>query len=295
MKTNMKLIIVAVIAIFTLSSCGPVRYSIDLEKKVDPEYKVDFGHSFPGVVALSQTNGEDSVILTQIAIGIAEKFEEEYSFPEGSIPIYSIVEDMADINDPAAVNYLHKAVGTDVLIILSSFSVGDFDVIYSDEKAYYNNQYLDQIIVDLPYNLTINVFKTGAEKSLAAIPVRDRVDWLLYSQDKVSEVKAIDNIREKILPSFKEIGVNAVSYFTPRWIKDTKDLFVYDNERWTDAFEFAYMFQWDKAMDIWMEEAQKSNTEKAACAAYNLSVACDVLGMEELSKDWRKRYDNFNK
>ena len=173
MKTRMKLIVIAALAIFTLSSCGPVRYSIDLDRKIDPEYKVDFGTGFPGVIALSHSGNKDSLILNQLAIGVAEKFEEELNLEEGTVPVYTIDENMADVTDPSAVNYLHKAVGTDILFIVSSFDMGKFNVIYSDEKAYYDNQFLNQIIVELPYKLTVNVFKTGVERSLATVPVND--------------------------------------------------------------------------------------------------------------------------
>ena len=39
-------------------------------------------------------------------------------------------------------------------------------------------------------------------------------------------------------------------------------------------------------MEIWLEEAQSKNTLRSGYAAHNISVACEILGMEELGRSW---------
>ena len=61
---------------------------------------------------------------------------------------------------------------------------------------------------------------------------------------------------------------------------------MYNNASWTQAYYYAYMFEWEKAMEIWLEEAQSKNTLRSGYAAHNISVACEILGMEELGRSW---------
>ena len=85
---------------------------------------------------------------------------------------------------------------------------------------------------------------------------------------------------------------------TPRWETVNVSLYVYDNAQWTEACRLAYLFEWEKAMNIWLEEAASPDTKKAACAAYNISVACEMLDMNDMAEEWKTRSErlfNYNR
>ena len=279
--------------IVSISSCAPAKYSLEMERKVNPEYKVDFDKRFPGIVTCNSGIVSDSVLLSQVALGMAEKIEENLNIDGGSIPVYAVSADSINLKDSEVRAYLHKAVGTDILIFLHNFSTEDFKVKYKQEKAYYNNQFLNQIVVKLFYNLNVSIYEDNMETKLADFRLNDMMDWLLYSENKIDDVMAISKVSNRINTSFKDLGGVAVDKFMPHWDKDVQSLYVFQDERWATAFEYAYKFQWEKAMEIWMREAEKNNARKAACAAYNISIACKVLGMDDLSKQWMERYINF--
>ncbi len=66
-------------------------------------------------------------------------------------------------------------------------------------------------------------------------------------------------------------------------------IYYFDSETWIKALEHAYNFEWQKALEIWLGEADNPDRDKAYCAAYNISVACEVLEMEDMAYLWKER------
>jgi hypothetical protein len=52
------------------------------------------------------------------------------------------------------------------------------------------------------------------------------------------------------------------------------------------AYNHALAFAWDEAMKIWMELVKGDNAKEVACAAFNMSVACEMQGNFELAQKW---------
>ena len=55
-----------------LTACGPLTYTIPVEKRAGSADNVDFQGMLPGIVTLTAKGDSDSVLLSSFAIGMAE-------------------------------------------------------------------------------------------------------------------------------------------------------------------------------------------------------------------------------
>jgi hypothetical protein len=70
------------------------------------------------------------------------------------------------------------------------------------------------------------------------------------------------------------------------WKREQYSLYYFESDEWYTALEKAEALQWKAAMDIWMGQLESGNVLKRACAAYNLSTACYMLGDYNLASEW---------
>lgn len=70
------------------------------------------------------------------------------------------------------------------------------------------------------------------------------------------------------------------------WKREQYSLYYFESDEWYTALEKAEALQWKAAMDIWMGQLESGNVLKRACAAYNLSTACYMLGDYGLASEW---------
>ena len=70
------------------------------------------------------------------------------------------------------------------------------------------------------------------------------------------------------------------------WKREQYSLYYFESDEWYTALEKAEALQWKAAMDIWMSQLESGNVLKRACAAYNLSTACYMLGDYNLASEW---------
>ncbi len=99
-----------------------------------------------------------------------------------------------------------------------------------------------------------------------------------------AEISTVETVAADTLSVAKE---------DPAWKTINLMIYYYESENWIQALEYAYNFEWKKALDIWLLEADSLNSRKAYCAAHNISVACEVLEMNELAREWRERAEKL--
>ena len=56
--------------------------------------------------------------------------------------------------------------------------------------------------------------------------------------------------------------------------------------KWESAYYLALDFKWEQAMDVWLELVKGGAPEKQGAAAYNLAVACEILGKYNTALKW---------
>lgn len=286
-----KLLLTTVLPLLSVFvSCGPVTYTLPVERCSGQELNVDLRGTLPGIVSVVMHGDRDSALLSAFAVGMAEQLETGLGLDSGAVPVYSMYADDINMNDSAAMAYLHAAAGVENLIMLDSMDVGEFSVTVPVEKAYSGGSFLQQTVVSLPYSIRVQVFGSPQPDPLEVWKEDQVMEWTLFSDVSLNRLKALEKVNSELEKSFISMGAAAAEKFMPQWETVNKMLYVYNDRKWTEACRLAWLFEWDKAMDIWYGEADSPNTRKAACAAHNLSVACEILGMDDLSAQWEARF-----
>lgn len=286
-------LLIALTMLAVLTSCGPLTYTLPVEKRSESEAAVDFAGTLPGIVTLTERGDSDSALLAALAIGVAERLEQELGLDSASVPVYSMYADEVDMQDRAVVEYLHAAVGVEFLIVADSLEVGEFSVRMPAEKAYTQGGFMMQTVVSLPYRVRIQVLDSREDRPVASLDEDDVMEWTLLSETPLTRLRAVERVDGELSGSFRSMGGDIASEFVPRWETVNKTLYVYDNSRWTEACRLAYLFEWEKAMEIWYAEADSPDIRKAACAAHNLSVACEILEMDDMAAQWKARSEQL--
>ena len=179
------------------------------------------------------------------------------------------------------------------LIVADSLCVGEFSVMMPDEKAYVDGAFLQQTTVNLPYTLRVQVFDSREEEPVDEYSGRDNMQWTLFSDGPLTRLRAVEKVDSELADSFRSLGSTVAARYTPKWETVHKTLYVYNESKWTEACRLAYLFEWEKAMEIWYGEADSPDVRRAACAAHNLSVACEILELNDMAAQWKARSEEL--
>lgn len=282
-----------IVSLLAVAACGPLTYTIPVEKRAGSADNVDFQGMLPGIVTLAAKGDSDSVLLSSFAIGMAERIETDLELDSGSVPVYSMYAEEVNMNVPDMLDYLHSATGVEFLIVADSLCVGEFSVMMPDEKAYVDGAFLQQTTVNLPYTLRVQVFDSREEGPVDEYSGRDNMQWTLFSDGPLTRLRAVEKVDSELADSFRSLGNTVAARYTPQWETVHKTLYVYNESKWTEACRLAYLFEWEKAMEIWYGEADSPDVRRAACAAHNLSVACEILELNDMAAQWKARSEEL--
>lgn len=276
-----------------VTSCGPVTFTLPVERMTGGVNAVDFQGTLPGVVSLVQRGDSDSALLSALAVGIAERLEADLGLDSGAVPVYSMYADEVSTAFREDVEYLHAAAGVEFLIVADSMYVGEFSVEIPDGKAYLQGGFMQQTVVSLPYNIRVQVFDSRRPEPVTALTENDIMEWTLLSDTPLTRLRAVERVNSELGSSFRTLGGSLAERFLPGWETVNKMLYVYDDNKWNEACRLAYLFEWEKAMEIWYGEADSPDVRRAACAAHNLSVACEILELNDMAAQWKARSEEL--
>ena len=133
---NRNLLVFAVSAIMAASCGAPLSLSVPVEKRVRSENNVDFSGGTVAVVGISPLGYKDSVLLSSMAMGVAERLESDLGADSGSIYVYTMFSSQIGTSSPADVKYMAAYTGVDFLRVLDSLQVGDDSEVHPDERVY---------------------------------------------------------------------------------------------------------------------------------------------------------------
>lgn len=281
MKANLSTIGLISVAILTLCSCAPGVQLIDVEKRVAPRYNVEL--SGKSIAVFSALDGRcDSTVISDLSKGIASSLEKRLSREEGSIFVYNIKTDSASLNDPELIRDLSVKSNSDIILILSDVKIYDAGIYLNRlPGADYHTTY-----VQMPFSLKLDLFDGITAANVADITQRDTLLWEILSRNQLRESVLNYKIKESFSGALTDIGKSVSGNFFETWERDSRTLYFLFGNSWQEAIIAASEFNWSKASKIWLEAVSSANDKVAACAAYNLAVACEMQGKKELALEW---------
>ena len=95
----------------------------------------------------------------------------------------------------------------------------------------------------------------------------------------------------------KTFSQTATESFLSNWAEEAFFFYNFDSSsQWNKAHSSLEDFKWRKAMDVWMEIAEKnSSATQKSCAAFNIANASYILGDLDLALRWLDMSDKLEK
>ena len=263
----MKRITIYLLSLLALmTSCGPVRYAVNVEMRYPSRAGVELAGKLLSVVYLEN----DDTAAVAFSGGMAESFartlETDYGTDEGSVGVYR----------------MRRADGADYAFkdsLLTLLVDTDADVVFLVDTVRMADSRPGSGVV--PFTVTLYCFD-GMDPS-----------------EKIYAYSGTSNVRVDKTAGMSEegkiVGVQLASSFRSQWKHEQYSIFYFENEKWYRPLELAAEYDWKGAMELWFGLLSSQDMLKRSCAEYNIAVACYMLGDYELAGEWLDRSDADNK
>ena len=286
------------LAMSVMVSCGPSKYTMHLEMRHPSKAGMNMDGKILSVVYLESGQQLQDGFTSYMAGGLAESLRKNYGTGEGSVGVYKMLRSAGgdySVKD-TLVNILVDT-GSDVVFLIDDVKLGEMSVGGRTKVSYpaaQDSSYINTCSV--PYTIKMYGFdamnkseqvKTFSGTSVAQVSV--------YSDGRLPEdvlrTKAYENLPEEGWTVGEFVGLS----FEPQWKVEGFSIIYFDSEKWMQALQKADELDWKGAMDIWFELADSNDMLKRASAAYNISLACFIMGDYRLAKEWLDLSDQENK
>lgn len=262
----MKRLIISIISIIVLlTSCGPVRYGLNVEMRYPSKSGIDLAGKLLSVVYLENIDTAALAFNSAMAESFASVLETDYGTGEGSVGVYSMrpVNAATYAVKDSLINLLVET-GSDVVFFLDTVKLGA-------------NSPASKMT---PFTVTMYCF--------------DGMD----ASEKIYAYSGTSNVRlggsTSVQKEGKTVGLQLSSSFKSQWKHEQYSIMYFETEKWYDALELAAQYDWTGAMKIWFELLGSRDMLKRSCAEYNIAVACYMMGDLDLATEWLDRSDNDN-
>lgn len=250
-------------AVLLLSSCGPSRHAIHVEMRHPSKAGIDLTGKIVSVVYYSGGDAFESQAVENMALGFAEVIEKDNDSGEGSVGVYSV--------DRRSGDYAVK----DSLVNLVIQTDGD--VVFL----------MDATLAD-----EMTAEGTSVKVTLYCYNGLDKDDAVRkFTGNTVIPSSSQDALLSDALATGKRVAES----FKAQWKHEQYSIAYYDSIKWYEALERAEQYDWKGAMDVWFEFLDSGDALKRASAAYDIAVACYMLGDFDLASQWLDRSDAENK
>ena len=275
--------------LFAVVSCGPSKYTMHLETRQPSKAGVDLAGKNLSVIYLEDGSSVQDGFNACMAEGFASYLEKDYGTGEGSVGVFRMAR--SEGGDYASRDTLFNLLmdtGSDVVFLLDAVEFGEMSVAGRSNVSYKTSADSSVLNVgSIPFTLKMYCFdamneaeevKTFGGTAIAQPPVFS--DGSL-TPDQLKE-KAYEALAEEGWAAGELVGAS----FASQWKIEGYSVIYFDSVKWLEALEKADNLDWKGAMDIWFGLLDSKDILKRSGAAYNISLACYMLGDYKLAEEW---------
>ncbi|MEF9986890.1 MAG: DUF6340 family protein [Bacteroidales bacterium] len=294
MNTFLKNTTIIITIILLLSGCAPQAQFFNVDVKRQDVQDVQFNGGKAAVFSITNSTPRDSIRISNASLGLAEKLEKDRNMKPGEIPVFSIPQTEFSgfsTDKTEALKLYDKAYLQDLMLK----SDGDIQIFVNNLKFYqYSvNKLTDELPQEyggvnilLPYSIEMQIYNALQDSLLYSKTHIDTVymQVVIVNKDNASIANAIAANLSNVS---RKIGENLASKLTVQWETQERMLITYAGEAaWEKPYLLAQDFKWKEAIDLWIELSSSPNPKRAAFAAYNVAVACEMTEQFPLAMEW---------
>lgn len=277
--------LLAFATILVAASCSPQLYSLHLEQRGASQSGLDLAGKSIAVTYLESGFGRDSVFALNMADGFAAEMEADYFDGQQTIGLYRMLKDMGrDYSEKDTLVNLVMDTGGDVVFL---FDVPEFGTMTMSSRKYHSPD-SSKAVVSFPCSIAMYVYDSMDKRDTVRVfRGNTSISQAIVLPNGLSDAEAFPYVWNELTDAGVATGRKAAGRFLSTWTGGQFSLYYFDtNEYWAEALSFAREFRWQEAMDIWLQLVTKKNANQRMCAAYNLAVACYILGQYDLAEQW---------
>ena len=283
-RCKYKLVYLLSAVIFT-ASCSPSLYELAVD--VRQPASVSIANIEDKSIAVYVTAEENSAVddnaslPIRFASGLAAGLEKNLGLDEGAVYVYNHYPENGA--SPYAMDYiqsLSRQADSDMLILVENVQVSDFTLIDNVAVTAQSVQYMHAL-----FEGNFSVYDGTTAELIAQKNIKDTVYWELLSNNSTTRSSRTGGVEVAVNSITSRIGDDVADIFFAKWKRESRYLYVY-NSLWRSAFNYARAFEWDRAIAVWSAELTQKGGYKAACAAINIAVGCEMTGRADLALEW---------
>ncbi len=285
-------------AVSCLVSCGPSKHAIHVEMRHPSKAGVELTGKAVSIVYLENGKRMDTDFCESMADGFAYALENDYGVENGSFGIYRMHRnpDGNYASRDSLFNILMDT-GADLVFLFDTVKFGNMSVGGPSKVAYAaspDSSYISSGTV--PFTVKLYCFDAmNQDGKVKAFGGTTLAKPEVYSNGKDDSTIAARKAWKVLGTEGWDAGLEIAESFKSQWKHEQYSIVYYENEKWLKALVSADNYNWKVAMDIWLELLDTNNLMKRSCAAFNISVACYMLGDYPLATAWLDRSDADNK
>lgn len=293
-----KILFPAVAAMLLAVSCGPSKHAVHVEMRHPSKAGVELAGKNVSVVYLENDDKAASGFNGAMADGFAYTLEEDYGYPGGTIPVYRMRQSPGGnyASKDSLFNILMDT-GADLVFLfdtvkLGSLSVGGPSRLPSSSSV--DSSYVSEATI--PYTIKMYCFDgMDIQERVQAFGGTSIARPKVYSDGKIDGTIAAMRARAVLPSEGWAAGQTVAESFKSQWKHEQYSIVYFETAAWYDALDKAEQYDWRGAMDVWIGLLDTRDMLKRSCAAFNISVACYMLGDYALATEWLDRSDEDNK
>ena len=280
-----------------LVSCAPQAFTMNLEMRYPSKSGMDLAGKSISVVYLDDLSGKDSVFCEHLANSFSLALEKEYFNGKSIIDIYRMEKDMG--GNYVSKDTLRKLVmdtGKDIVFLFDSPDFGKPKFSSAQNAGVPAQDGGNKFYATFPISVSLFVYNSmDKSDSVKVFKGTTTTRETVFAAQNTSE----DEMERSLWKSMEAIGdrtgKRSAENFLSTWKSEAYNLIYYDApEAWSKAAQAAYEYRWQEAITIWMSLLNTQNLEKRSYAAYNIAVACYIVGDLNLASEWLKKADQYN-
>ena len=268
-----------------LVACAPQASILQVEVKDTPGEHIDADTKQVAVFAIAGAGYGDSLRIERAATMLAEKFEQDRGCTD-PLPVFLLSEldfGKADNGyyDTEILRTLMYNSGADLQIFLHSLKFGNYNVTsIVDYLGDYGHK-----MVYIPYKASVDVYDAIADSLIYKATLMDSIYMSVVSEVSVKDYTALVN--QKLPEVSAIVGETMATLLSEQWHTQERMLVNFPGDsKWERGITLANDFKWKEAIVQWMPLVKDPNSRKASYAAYNIAVACEMMGQMELAGEW---------
>ncbi len=279
-------------------SCGPSKHAVHIEMRHPSKAGVDLVGKNVSVVYLETDDSVSSEFCESMADGFAYTLEEDYGTGNGSVGIYRMRQtDGANYASKDSLFNILMDTGSDVVFLFDTVKFGNMNVGGPSKVAYAaspDSSYLSSATI--PFTLKLYCFDAmNKEGKVQVYGGTTMARPAVYSNGGDDSTIATKKAWAALGAEGWDAGLEVAESFKSQWKPEQYSIVYYDSPKWYKSVEMAEDYNWKGAMDIWIGMLDTNDLMKRSCAAFDISVACYMLGDYELASEWLDRSDADNK